>query len=121
MDAFSIGVVLYCALVGYEPFYGVNEKQLIAANKAVSYEFHLPEWSAVSFGARDLVSQLLEKDLAQRLTPQQALQHSWLLSMQHQQAEEDPTTDDTATLQQTVLKHNHSTSSSSNSSGCSVM
>lgn len=50
------GVVLYMCLCGYEPFYGMNENELLAANKAAVVEFHLPEWRDVSQGARDLVS-----------------------------------------------------------------
>lgn len=47
---------MYMCLCGYEPFYGVNENELLAANKAAVVEFHLPEWRDVSQGARDLVS-----------------------------------------------------------------
>lgn len=43
-------------LCGYEPFYGVTENELLAANKAAVVKFHLPEWRDVSQGARDLVS-----------------------------------------------------------------
>lgn len=48
--------MLYICLCGYEPFYGVNEEELIAANKTGEFEFHLPEWGHVSEGAKDLVS-----------------------------------------------------------------
>lgn len=51
------GVVLYVCLCGYEPFFGVNEADLIAANRAAVYEFHVPEWEEVSEAAKDLVRQ----------------------------------------------------------------
>jgi hypothetical protein len=35
---FSIGAVIYTLLCGYEPFYGENESELIAANEAVEYD-----------------------------------------------------------------------------------
>eukprot|EP00611_Tribonema_gayanum_P008657 TRINITY_DN1824_c3_g1_i3.p4 TRINITY_DN1824_c3_g1~~TRINITY_DN1824_c3_g1_i3.p4 ORF type:complete len:111 (-),score=47.58 TRINITY_DN1824_c3_g1_i3:434-766(-) len=79
VDAFSIGVVAYTVLCGYEPFYGVNERLLIAANKAGRYEFHMPEWEGVPDDAKDLVAALLERDPAKRLTPEAALSHPWLL------------------------------------------
>jgi hypothetical protein len=79
VDVFSVGVVAYTVLCGYEPFYGATERQLITANKAAKYEFHLPEWQNVPKGAQDLVAQLLEKDPMKRPTPAQALRHPWLL------------------------------------------
>ena len=48
VDMFSIGVVIYTLLCGYEPFYGTDDAQLIKSNKNVNYEFHLPEWSGDS-------------------------------------------------------------------------
>jgi serine/threonine protein kinase len=78
VDVFSCGAVLYTALCGYEPFYGECEAELIEANKLGIFEFHMPEWSSVAEDAKDLVAQLMERNPAQRLTPQQALQHPWL-------------------------------------------
>lgn len=54
----KVGVVVYILLCAYEPFYGVNDQQLRAANKAVAYQFHSPEWDSVSPEAKDLVSLL---------------------------------------------------------------
>lgn len=51
----QVGVVAYTLLCGYEPFYGVTDKQLIAANKLAEYEFHDPEWTRISHEAKDLV------------------------------------------------------------------
>ncbi|CAM9663528.1 unnamed protein product, partial [Choristocarpus tenellus] len=55
VDAFSVGVVAYTVLCGYEPFYGRNEENLIAANKAANFEFYSPEWDEVPNDAKDLV------------------------------------------------------------------
>lgn len=48
---------MYICLCGYEPFFGVNEEQLIAANKKSAFEFHPVEWCGVSDSAKDLVSE----------------------------------------------------------------
>jgi serine/threonine protein kinase len=55
VDMFSVGVVTYTMLCGYEPFFGVNDEELIQMNKRVEYEFEEPEWSSISDEAKDLV------------------------------------------------------------------
>lgn len=56
VDMFSAGVVAYTMLCGYEPFFGVNDEELIQMNKQVDYEFEEPEWSSISDEAKDMVS-----------------------------------------------------------------
>lgn len=55
VDMFSVGVVTYTMLCGYEPFFGVNDEELIQMNKSVEYEFEEPEWASISDEAKDLV------------------------------------------------------------------
>jgi calcium/calmodulin-dependent protein kinase-4 len=55
VDMFSAGVVAYTMLCGYEPFFGVNDEELIQMNKLVESEFEEPEWSSISDEAKDLV------------------------------------------------------------------
>ncbi|RLN67722.1 hypothetical protein BBP00_00001431 [Phytophthora kernoviae] len=78
VDMFSAGVVTYTMLCGYEPFFGVNDEELIQMNKWVDYEFEEPEWSNISDEAKDLISLMMEKDTHKRITPKQALQHPFL-------------------------------------------
>ncbi|RLN98242.1 hypothetical protein BBJ28_00000040 [Nothophytophthora sp. Chile5] len=93
VDMFSAGVVTYTMLCGYEPFFGVNDEELIQMNKRVEYEFEEPEWSSISDEAKDLVCAdlgvdheerltrvLLEltKDTDKRITFKQALEHPFL-------------------------------------------
>jgi serine/threonine protein kinase len=49
VDVFSIGVVAYVLLCGYEPFYGDTPAELLKANKNVDFEFHSPEVNVSSF------------------------------------------------------------------------
>lgn len=78
VDMFSIGVVAYTLLCGYEPFYGQNDRDLIHSNRKANYEFHLPEWKDVSNEAKDLVSKMMQVNPFERIYPEQALRHPWL-------------------------------------------
>jgi serine/threonine protein kinase len=75
---FSVGVAAYTLLVGYEPFYGADNKELMEANKRVQYEFARRDWSHVSEAAQDFIGNCLLERADDRLTPQTALQHEWL-------------------------------------------
>ncbi|KAG5176912.1 kinase-like domain-containing protein, partial [Tribonema minus] len=78
VDTYSVGVVAYTLLCGYEPFYGQTDAELLAQNKAGEFEFHLSDWCEISLAAQDFVSALMEADPGKRLTAAQALRHPWL-------------------------------------------
>ena len=78
VDMFSTGVVLYTILCGYEPFYGVTDKELVLANKTGVFEFHDPEWTSISAEAKDLVSKMMARNEKERISPEQALKHPFL-------------------------------------------
>ncbi|KDO35319.1 CAMK protein kinase [Saprolegnia parasitica CBS 223.65] len=78
VDMFSAGVVLYTLLCGYEPFYAINDKELILLNKAVTYFFHPEEWSHISDDAKDLIARMLAKNPSERVRPHEALAHPFL-------------------------------------------
>ncbi|KAG6596002.1 CAMK/CAMK1 protein kinase [Phytophthora cinnamomi] len=78
VDMFSAGVVAYTMLCGYEPFFGVNDEELIQMNKRVDYEFEEPEWASISDEAKDMISLMMEKDAYRRVTPKEALEHPFL-------------------------------------------
>jgi calcium/calmodulin-dependent protein kinase I len=44
VDVFSAGVTLFVMLCGYEPFYGVTDKELIEANKRAVIDFPESDW-----------------------------------------------------------------------------
>ncbi|CAM9433518.1 unnamed protein product [Chrysoparadoxa australica] len=78
VDAFSVGVVAYTVLCGYEPFYGLNERELIRSNKEGFFEFHSPEWDEIDEDAKDMIAKLMEKNPEKRLTVAEALNHPWI-------------------------------------------
>ena len=74
----SIGVIIYVALVGYPPF--LEEDQQVQCQKIceAEYQFFEEDWSQISEQARDLIKCLLVVDPDKRLSASQALQHRWI-------------------------------------------
>merc|ERR1711871_11778 len=74
-DMWSMGVVLYTLLCGYEPF---NSEEVFKSILDADYTFD-EDWCNISTEAKDLVNALLTVSPKQRLTPTQALRHPWLV------------------------------------------
>ena len=78
VDLFSLGVVAYTLLCGYEPFYGTGEKELIASNRRCKVSYNRKGWENISGDAKDFVQGLLMRDPSERLTVEKALSHPWM-------------------------------------------
>lgn len=78
VDVFSAGVTLYVMLVGYEPFFGESDEELIDANRTGRVDYPHADWHKVSIEGRDLVERMLEVDPAKRIGPSEALRHPWI-------------------------------------------
>ena len=76
-DMWSLGVVLYVMLCGQTPF-GGSDKEIISKVRHGVWSFKGSAWKAVSSEAKDLVSMLMQKDPAGRMTALAALQHPWI-------------------------------------------
>jgi len=77
-DMWSIGVISYILLCGYEPFFAENDNEMFKRILKGDYQFDSPWWDEVSENAKDLVRKLLVVDPAKRLTPAAALKHVWV-------------------------------------------
>ncbi|RLN74834.1 hypothetical protein BBO99_00008712 [Phytophthora kernoviae] len=75
-DIWSCGVILYRLLSGRFPF----ESGALLDERILHEEIDLERvpWSGISDDAKDLVHQLLERDVSRRLTAEKALKHPWL-------------------------------------------
>ncbi|XP_067885918.1 calcium/calmodulin-dependent protein kinase type IV isoform X2 [Heterodontus francisci] len=79
VDLWSVGVITYILLCGFEPFYDERGDQYMFKRILnCDYDFVSPWWNEVSLNAKDLVRRLIILDPKKRLTTYQALQHPWV-------------------------------------------
>lgn len=76
LDTYAAGVMMYVALSGSLPFNGKSRATLAVQAQRWTGKF-TSKWQGVSPEARDLVSQLLRPDPAERITAAAALAHPW--------------------------------------------
>jgi len=77
-DMWSLGVITYILLCGYEPFFAENDNLMFKKILKCDWKFDSPWWDDVSENAKDLVRKLLVLDPAKRLSPEAALKHVWV-------------------------------------------
>ncbi|XP_040829324.1 calcium/calmodulin-dependent protein kinase type IV isoform X2 [Ochotona curzoniae] len=79
VDMWSVGVITYILLCGFEPFYDERGDQFMFRRVLnCEYYFISPWWDEVSLNAKDLVRKLIVLDPRKRLSTFQALQHPWV-------------------------------------------
>eukprot|EP00483_Globobulimina_turgida_P000335 UN00335 len=77
-DIWSVGVILYILLVGYQPF---NAKSVCAIYKLIAkgdYNFDSNRWDNISDEAKNLVTCLLEVDVTKRYSANDIQCHPWI-------------------------------------------
>jgi len=74
----SVGVIIYVALVGYPPFLEQDQRVMMEKIRRGKYEFYQEDWGSISAHAKELIKNLLKVDPDSRLSASQALRHKWI-------------------------------------------
>ena len=77
-DIWSIGVILYIMLSGKPPFNGKNDREILKHVKESNYSLKGDLWDKRSEQSKQIIRQLMCKDVTKRLTAKGALGHEWL-------------------------------------------
>ncbi|XP_066477490.1 myosin light chain kinase, smooth muscle [Tiliqua scincoides] len=77
-DMWSIGVICYILVSGLSPFMGDNDNETLANVTSATWDFDDEAFDEISDDAKDFISNLLKKDMKDRLDCTQCLQHPWL-------------------------------------------
>ena len=78
-DLWSCGVILYILLVGYPPFDGKNNNEILEKVEKGSFRISGEDWDNVTEDAKDLIRELLQKKTSKRITAAEALKHPWIV------------------------------------------
>lgn len=78
VDFWSIGVILYIMLSGFQPFNSHSIHEMYGMIIRGQYKFPSPQWDGISAEAIDLVKRLMTCDPKKRYTAEQVQQHAWI-------------------------------------------
>lgn len=77
-DMWAVGVVTYILLSGGSPFLGDNRDETFSNITRVRYHFSDRYFKNTSKHAKDFISRLFVRDVDQRATVEECLQHPWI-------------------------------------------
>lgn len=104
VDVWALGIILYCMVAGYQPFYGKQVSDIFAKIRGQRLEF--PEHFSPAL--RDLLTRMLDRDSSRRITLSQILIHEWVMPVcTKQQQQQQPPPPQPTVLHVHVHSHPH--------------
>lgn len=76
-DMWSVGVITYVLLGGYNPFRGMDDRETLTKIREGQWDFSNSLWSHISDDGRDFIRQLLIYSPEERMNVKTALKHPW--------------------------------------------
>ena len=76
-DIWGTGVIMFILLSGTPPFNGRDDETIMKNVLKGKYEFKKMKWTGISDEAKELISEMLIKDPADRISAEDALNHEW--------------------------------------------
>lgn len=81
-DLWSCGVILFILLSGKPPFSGKNDSIILEKIKIGKYNMQIKQFENISNEAKDLITNLLQKNPSKRFTASKALDHAWFKKLE---------------------------------------
>ncbi|CAM9722100.1 unnamed protein product, partial [Ectocarpus fasciculatus] len=78
VDMWSLGLIAYILLSGYNPFFDKDEQLMFYKVMKGDCQFDPKVWGNISPDAKEFVEKLLTVDAKSRMTAQEAKSHAWL-------------------------------------------
>mmetsp|Transcript_15552 Transcript_15552/g.13285 ORF Transcript_15552/g.13285 Transcript_15552/m.13285 type:complete len:81 (-) Transcript_15552:775-1017(-) len=73
-----MGVILYTCLTGKPLFKGSDIEEIIKGNYEVKFDKESKTWKNLSNNSRDLISRMIKKNPAKRISVDECLKHPFL-------------------------------------------
>ena len=83
-DLWSLGCVTHALISGSLPFDHDSQSEIIKMTLHKTLEFNSSVWRPISKEAKDLITNLLNKDASKRINLEKALAHPWFKDLQKQ-------------------------------------
>ena len=78
IDTWSLGIVAYTVISGYQPFRSEDQERLKRDIVRGVFDFDEKVWSSISSQAKSFIASLLKAKPEERLSSEEALEHEWL-------------------------------------------
>lgn len=80
-DMWSVGIITYVLLAGFNPFKGKTDRETLIKIREGYWDFNESLWKNISIEARDFIKKLLVYNATERLDVTTALRHPWFFML----------------------------------------